>query len=221
MEFAEGAPGMRTRVKVCGLTTVEDALEVAAVGVDAVGLVFYPPSVRALGLDRAQAIRAALPPFVSVVGLFVDASRDTIEQTLAAVSLDCLQFHGEESAQDCGGYGVPYIKAARVHEGFDLVQFAACHEKAQGILVDAFVPGIPGGTGQTFDWSVLPRQLPCPLVLSGGLTDHNVGEAVRTVHPWAVDVSSGVERAPGRKDRLRVQNFLEAVAKADGFDREK
>ncbi|WP_297486512.1 phosphoribosylanthranilate isomerase [Ferrovum sp.] len=212
---------MRTRVKVCGLTTVEDALEVAAAGVDAVGLVFYPPSVRALGLEQAQAIRAALPPFVSVVGLFVDASRDTIERTLAAVSLDCLQFHGDETALDCVGYGVPYIKAARVHEGFDLVQFAARHETAQGILVDAFVPGLPGGTGQTFDWAVLPRRLPCPLVLSGGLTAHNVGEAVRTVHPWAVDVSSGVERTPGRKDRLRVQHFLEAVAKADGFDREK
>ncbi len=221
MEFAKGASGMRTRVKVCGLTSVEDALEVAAAGVDAVGLVFYPPSSRAVGLEQAQAIRAALPPFVSVVGLFVDAARDVIEQTLAAVSLDCLQFHGEERPLDCVGYGMPYIKAVRVQEGFDLIQFAARHEKAQGILVDAYVPGLPGGTGQTFDWAVLPRRLPCPLVLSGGLTAHNVGEAIRTVHPWAVDVSSGVERAPGRKDHLRVQHFLEAVAKADGFDREK
>jgi phosphoribosylanthranilate isomerase (EC 5.3.1.24) len=211
---------MRTRVKVCGLTTVEDAREVAQAGVDALGLVFYAASPRAVTLPVAQAIRAVVPPFVTLVGLFVNHEPEEVERICQGVALDCLQFHGDESPADCDRYGLPFIKAARVQEGFDLVQFALKYEKAQGILVDAYVPGVPGGTGQTFDWGYLPTHSPYPVVVSGGLTAHNVGEAICQVHPWAVDVSSGVEREPGRKDRMRVRRFLAAVAEAQRRDGE-
>lgn len=211
---------MRTRVKICGLTTPEDAREVVDAGVDAVGLVFYAGSPRAVDLPTAQAIRAVIPPFVTVVGLFVNAAPADVERISQGVALDCLQFHGEETPEDCSRYGLPFIKVARVRDGFDLVQFALKYEKAQGVLVDAYVPGVPGGTGQTFNWAHLPAHFPCPLVLSGGLTAHNVGDAIHQVRPWAVDVSSGVEREPGRKDRMRVRRFLAAVAEAQRRDGE-
>ena len=211
---------MRTRVKVCGLTTPEDALDVAEAGADALGLVFYAPSPRAVDLARAQAIRAVVPPFVTVVGLFVNALPDEVERICRGVALDCLQFHGDETPAECARFGLPFIKAARIRQGFDLVQFASDYDKAQGILVDAYVPGTPGGTGKTFDWAMLPVNLPCPVVLSGGLTLSNVAGAIRQVSPWAVDVSSGVEREPGRKDRMRVRRFLMAVADVQRRDGE-
>lgn len=211
---------MRTRIKICGITTPEDGREVADAGADAVGLVFYSASPRAVDLAQARAIRAVLPPFVTVVGLFVDAAVAFIEQICSGVRLDCLQFHGNESPQDCERYGLPYIKAARVREGFDLVQFAQHYEKAQGVLVDAYVPGIPGGTGQTLDWARLPHGLGKPLILSGGLNAQNVAAAIHQVQPWAVDVSTGVEREPGRKDRMRVRRFLAVVAETQRRDGE-
>jgi len=206
---------MRTRIKVCGLTTPADAQAVVATGVDAVGLVFYAPSPRAVSVAQAQAICRVLPPFVTVVGLFVNEARRTIEDVLESVPLNCLQFHGDESPEDCAGYGIPFLKVARVQSGLDLVQFAARYDNAQGVLVDAFVPGVPGGTGQTFDWSLVPPMWSCPWVLSGGLTGDNVAAAVRQLRPWAVDVSSGVEEAPGRKSLGAVERFVAAVKAAD------
>ncbi len=206
---------MRTRIKVCGLTTPADAQAVVATGVDAVGLVFYAPSPRAVTVAQAQAICRSLPPFVSVVGLFVNETREMIEGVLESVPLSCLQFHGDESPENCDGYGIPFLKAARVQTGLDLVQFAARYDNAQGVLVDAFVPGVPGGTGQTFDWSLVPTKWACPWVLSGGLTGENVAAAVRQLRPWAVDVSSGVEEAPGRKSLGAVERFVAAVKAAD------
>ena len=198
-----------TRVKICGITRIEDALHAAQAGADAIGLVFYAKSLRYVEAATAAAIARALPPFVGVVGLFVDALEDYVRAVLERVPLDVLQFHGKESPAYCARYGRPYLKAVRVREDTDLLQCAADYAAAQALLLDAYVSGVPGGTGERFDWARIPAALPKPIVLSGGLTADNVQDAILQVHPWAVDVSSGVEAAPGRKDPAKVSLFIE------------
>lgn len=203
-----------TRVKICGITRVEDARVAAEAGADAIGLVFYEKSPRYVVVEQARAILAALPPFVTSVGLFVDAPAEHVRAVFAELALDLLQFHGEEPPAYCRAFGRPYVKAVRVKAGVDLLHYAASYPDARGLLLDAFVPGVPGGTGERFDWSLIPRGLPLPVVLSGGLDPENVAEAIRRVRPWAVDVSSGVEAAKGIKDAARIAAFIRGVRDA-------
>ncbi|WP_345794720.1 phosphoribosylanthranilate isomerase [Thauera sp. JM12B12] len=205
----------RTRIKICGLTRPQDVRAAVESGADAIGFVFYPPSPRAVSVDQAAELAALLPPFVSSVGLFVNAASPEVDAVLARVPLQLLQFHGDESESDCARYGRPWIKAARMRPGVDLLEFATFHPRASGILVDAFVDGYGGG-GQTFDWSLIPQGFGRPLVLSGGLDADNVTEAVRRIRPWAVDVSSGVESAKGIKDAAKIAAFIAGVRHADG-----
>ncbi|OHC63005.1 MAG: N-(5'-phosphoribosyl)anthranilate isomerase [Rhodocyclales bacterium GWA2_65_20] len=204
----------RTRIKICGITREEDLQAVLAAGADAVGFVFYPPSPRCLAAERAAALARAVPAFVARVGLFVNAAPEDVRAVLAAVPLDLLQFHGEEDAAYCEQFGRPYIKAARVRPGLDLVEFARRYPGAQGLLLDAYVEGYGGG-GQSFDWALIPQALPLPMILSGGLHAGNVREAVVNLRPWAVDVSSGVELAKGIKDAEKITAFVAAVKDAD------
>ena len=206
---------MATAVKICGITRIEDGRAAAMCGAHAVGIVFHPASPRCVSLDHARAIVRALPPFVTAVGLFVDVPAETVRATLARVPLQLLQFHGEEPAAYCGAFGLPYIKAVRVLPGVDLVKCAAVYADAQGLLLDAYVEGVPGGTGAIFDWGLIPAELPLPVVLSGGLNPENVNEAVRRVRPWAVDVSSGVEADKGIKDHTKIARFIAGVRNAD------
>ncbi|MFF7706795.1 phosphoribosylanthranilate isomerase [Pseudomonas sp. NPDC007930] len=199
------------RSKICGITRIEDALAAARAGADAIGLVFYRKSPRAVSVQQARAIIAALPPFVTTVGLFVDASRCELGEILDAVPLDLLQFHGNETAEQCEGYHRPYIKALRVRAGDDLAAACEAYASAQGILLDTFVEGVPGGTGQAFDWGLVPEHLAKPIVLAGGLDATNVASAIARVKPWAVDVSGGVEASKGIKDAAKVEAFLAAV----------
>jgi len=203
---------MRTRVKICGITNREDALDAVRHGADAIGLVFYPPSPRAVTVPQAAAAVAALPPFVTVVGLFVDAGRAAIAEVLRGVRIDLLQFHGSEPPEDCAGHGRPYIKAVRMRGGTDLVAERARYADASALLVDAYQADAPGGTGTTFDWSLIPPALAPELILAGGLTPDNVATAVRQVRPYAVDVSGGVEREKGRKDPGKIAAFMRGVA---------
>ena len=205
----------RTRIKICGLTREEDVRAAVSAGADAIGFVFYPPSPRFVSFERAAELARLIPPFVTTVGLFVNAGRDYVENALDAVPLQVLQFHGDETEADCLGYGLPYIKAGRMRPGLDLLKYAASFPCAQGLLLDAFVEGYGGG-GETFDWSLIPSGLPLPLILSGGLHAGNVAEAVRCVQPWAVDVSSGVETAKGIKDADRITEFVAGVQNAHG-----
>lgn len=205
----------RTRIKICGLTREEDVRAAVAAGADAIGFVFYPPSPRYVSFERAAELARLVPPFVSTVGLFVNPAPDFVREALAKVPLQVLQFHGDEQETNCVGFGLPYIKAARMRPGLDLLKYAACFPGAQGLLVDAFVEGYGGG-GETFDWSLIPSKLPLPLILSGGLNAGNVAEAVRCVQPWAVDVSSGVEAAKGIKDAVRIIEFVAGVQHAHG-----
>ncbi|MBG7314915.1 phosphoribosylanthranilate isomerase [Pseudomonas aeruginosa] len=199
------------RIKICGITRVEDALAAAAAGADAIGLVFYAKSPRAVDIHRAREIVRALPPFVTSVGLFVNASRCELGEILDAVPRDLLQFQGDERAEDCEGQRRPYLKARRMKPGDDIVGRAAAYPGAAGILLDTYVEGVPGGTGAAFDWSLVPTDLGKPLVLAGGLTPDNVGRAVEQVKPYAVDVSGGVEASKGIKDAARVRAFVDAV----------
>ncbi len=205
---------MRTRVKICGITRAEDAQAAARAGADAIGLVFYPPSPRFLSLEQARRIREALPPFVSAVALFVNASHDEVARVVDDVRPDLLQFHGEETPQYCAGFGMPYVKACRVRPGVDLLEYLRPFSSACGWLADAFVEGY-GGAGTRFDWSIVPAQRDRPLILSGGLALDNVGEAIRRVRPWGVDVSSGVESAKGIKDAAKIAAFIAEVNHAD------
>jgi len=205
----------RTRIKICGLTREEDVRAAVSAGADAIGFVFYPPSPRFVSFERAAELARLIPPFVTTVGLFVNAGRDYVENALEAVPLQVLQFHGDETEADCVGFGLPYIKAGRMRPGLDLLKYAASFPCAQGLLLDAFVEGYGGG-GETFDWSLIPSGLPLPLILSGGLHAGNVAEAVRCVQPWAVDVSSGVEAAKGIKDADRITEFVAGVQNAHG-----
>lgn len=204
---------MSPRIKICGLTRQEDLAAAVHAGADAIGLVFYPGSPRFVDLPTAAALARAVPPFVAVVGLFVNADAALVNETLAAVPLHMLQFHGDEDDAYCRQFHRPYMKAARVTPGLDLVQYASAFPSAQAILLDAFVEGYGGG-GKVFDWSLVPPQLNRPLVLSGGLDAGNVGDAVRRVGPAAVDVSSGVEAAKGIKDAAKIQAFVDAVRAA-------
>jgi phosphoribosylanthranilate isomerase len=205
---------MVPRIKICGIRDVGTARSVAAMGVDALGLVFHAPSPRNVSMNVAHEIVAALPPFVVSVGLFADAEHGAVEGVLRTLPLDLLQFHGDETPEYCRSFGRPYIKAVRVKPGVDLVEYADRFGDARGLLCDAYSPAAFGGTGERFDWSLLPAQLPLPLVLSGGLNDQNVADAVRQTRPWAVDVSSGVERTRGVKDMALVRQFVEAVRRA-------
>jgi phosphoribosylanthranilate isomerase len=180
-------------------------------GADAIGLVFYAPSPRSIGLAQARAIAAAVPPFVTIVGLFVDPAQDLVESVLRGCSLNLLQFHGDEAPEFCCRFGLPYIKAARVRADADLVQYLSRYLAAQGWLLDAYHDQLYGGTGESFDWKLIPRDLARPVILSGGLTPDNVGAAVRQVRPWAVDVSSGVEAARGVKDAAKIAAFIAGV----------
>jgi phosphoribosylanthranilate isomerase len=206
---------MTTRVKVCGITRSADALAAARAGADAVGFVFYPSSPRYVTPERAREIAATIPPFVSTVGLFVDADVAMVAAALRTVRLDYLQFHGAESPEFCAQFGVPFLKAVRVKPGVDLLQYAITFGAAKALLLDAFVEGVHGGTGQGFDWRLIPSNMPIPVILSGGLAPGNVAEAVRTVRPWAVDVSSGVEAEKGIKDADKIEQFMRGVRNAD------
>ncbi|TPW18370.1 MAG: phosphoribosylanthranilate isomerase [Halothiobacillaceae bacterium] len=202
---------MRTRIKICGITRTEDAHAAVTCGVDALGLVFYPPSPRHLSIDQAAEIARHVAPFVTLVGLFVDATAAEVEAVLARVPLGLLQFHGDESPEQCDHYRLPYIKAIRMQEGVDLRQVARDYKNSQGLLLDSYQPGLPGGTGYCFDWSRVPQQLDKPLILAGGLTPENVALAIRTTRPYAVDVSGGVEISKGIKDAEKMAAFIKAV----------
>jgi len=199
------------RSKICGITRLEDGLAAVAAGADAIGLVFYAPSPRAVSVEQAQAIVAGLPPFVTTVGLFVDMPPRDIEAVLAAVPLDLLQFHGDESPAACEALGRPYIKALRVRAGDDVAALVDAYPGARAVLLDTFVDGVPGGTGQPFDWALVPANLSKPVILAGGLTPGNVAAAIAQVRPYAVDVSGGVEASKGIKDAAKVENFVRAV----------
>jgi len=200
-----------TRVKICGITRVEDMLAAAQYGADAIGLVFYPGSPRHVSISQAAMIMRALPPFITSVGLFVNAEAQAINAILQDLPLALLQFHGEEPASFCRQFKRPYLKAVRVKPSLDLLQYAADYPDAQGLLLDTYVDGIAGGTGQTFDWDLIPAGLPLPVILSGGLTPDNVAAAIKHVQPWAVDVSSGVEAAKGIKDAAKIAAFMRGV----------
>ncbi|WP_425929947.1 phosphoribosylanthranilate isomerase [Pseudomonas sp. NyZ201] len=202
------------RSKICGITRVEDALAAAQAGADAIGLVFYAKSPRAVSVQQAREIIDALPPFVTTVGLFVNASRCELNEILEAVPLDLLQFHGDETPEACDGYHRPWIKALRVRAGDDLEAECKRYARASGILLDTYVAGVPGGTGEAFDWTLVPGHLSKPIILAGGLNPHNVGAAIAQVRPYAVDVSGGVEQAKGIKDAARIDAFLDAVRRA-------
>lgn len=201
-------------MKICGITRLDDALAAIAAGADALGFVFYAPSPRAVTASQAAAIIQALPPFVTTVGLFVDAAAEEIAAVLAEAPLDLLQFHGDESAAFCAAQGRPWIKALRVKPGMDVATAIAAYPGARGILLDAWHPDAPGGTGLTFDWSLVPSAAAGALILAGGLTPANVGEAIRRTRPYAVDVSGGVERSHGIKDADKMRAFLSGVVSA-------
>jgi phosphoribosylanthranilate isomerase len=204
---------MKPRIKICGLTRVEDLTAAIEAGTDAIGLVFYPPSPRYVDLETAAELARAVQPFVTIVGLFVNADPRVVKETLAALPIHLLQFHGDEDEDYCRQFDRPYVKAARVKAGVDLVQYAAAFPSAQAIVLDAFVEGFGGG-GKVFDWSLIPDGLGKPVVLSGGLDAGNVGEAIARVRPAAVDVSSGVEAAKGVKDADKMRSFVAAVRAA-------
>lgn len=199
------------RSKICGITRIEDALAAVEAGADAIGLVFYAKSPRAVSIEQAASILQALPPFVTTVGLFVDMPRDELQQLLQRLPLDLLQFHGDESPADCEGHGRPYIKALRVRPGESVSAAMAPYSGARGILLDTFVEGVPGGTGASFDWSLVPENAGKPIILAGGLDAGNVAVAIRQVRPYAVDVSGGVEASKGIKDAGKIRAFIQAV----------
>ncbi|MEW6645594.1 MAG: phosphoribosylanthranilate isomerase [Pseudomonadota bacterium] len=205
---------MRTRVKICGITRPEDGIAAARLGADAIGLVFYAPSPRAVTVAQAQAVCAALPPFVSVVGLFVDAPAAEVLEVLQAVPLDVLQFHGDEAPAYCAAFDRPYLKALRMRDGLDVAAEARRYADAQGLLLDTYVPGEAGGTGRSFDWARVPQKLDKPVILAGGLTPDNVAEAIATARPYAVDVSGGVEQTRGIKSAEKMAAFMRGVESA-------
>ncbi len=206
---------MRTRVKICGFTRVEDAVFAASLGVDAIGLVFYPPSPRNVGINLAIDIVKALPAFVSVVALFVDEQEAQIKNILQQVPVDCLQFHGDESLEECRIYGKRYIKAVRMQEETDVSVLATDYYDADGLLLDAYHPSTKGGTGSQFDWALIPGHCQLPVILAGGLDATNVRLAIEQVRPYALDVSSGVETGKGIKDRDKMAAFIAAVHQGD------
>ena len=205
---------MRTRVKICGITRPGDAHDAAQAGADAIGLVFYPPSPRFLSVERAVEIRDALPPFVQTVALFVNADAAQVAQVIGRVHPSMLQFHGEETPAFCAQFGLPFVKACRLRPGVDAVAYLRPFAGAAAWLIDSFVPEY-GGVGERVDLTLVPRQLERPLILSGGLDRANVGDAVRQLRPWGVDVSTGVESAKGIKDAAKMAAFIAEVRNAD------
>ena len=205
----------RTRIKFCGMTRVEDALAAVELGVDAIGVVLTARSKRFAGLERAREIRRAVPPFVALVALFMDDEPAFVSEAVSRVAPDLLQFHGSETAPDCVRYGRPYLKAIAMGGG-DWRAAIDAHPRAAGFLLDGHGAGEQGGSGRTFDWTAVPRDAGRPLVLAGGLSAENVGRAIAAARPYAVDVSSGIEAAPGVKDADKMRRFIAAVRAADG-----
>ena len=201
----------RTRVKVCGITRVEDAKAAVDAGADAIGLVFYEPSPRFVRIKQAREIAASVPAFVSVVALFVNADAEYVQDVLNSVRIDLLQFHGDEENDFCSQFQRPFIKAQRVRETSDVVASCVRFPDALAILLDSYKPGVPGGTGESFDWSLIPKSQTKPLILAGGLTPENVAPAIKQVQPFAVDVSGGVEQSKGIKDPAKIDAFLSEV----------
>ncbi len=202
---------MRTRVKICGITNTQDAMLAVEQGADALGFVFYPPSPRHVSMDLAAGIIAELPPFVTTVGLFVNAEREEIACAIELAKIDLIQFHGNESADYCATHGRPWIKAIRMRDDVDLEQAAMDYTDASALLLDAYTPGIPGGTGESFDWDRIPAELSRKIILAGGLTPDNVTEAICRSRPYAVDVSGGVEASKGIKDAHKMVRFMRGV----------
>ncbi|HWN29814.1 MAG TPA: phosphoribosylanthranilate isomerase [Burkholderiales bacterium] len=205
---------MVTRIKICGITRGQDAVTAAELGAHAVGLMFYEDSPRFISVHQANKVSGVLPPFVTRVGVFVNPVEQQVQTILGALRLDLLQFHGDEPPQFCARFGMPYIKAVRVRKGMDLLQYASRYHDAKGLLLDAHSEGAYGGTGEAFDWSLIPANLPLPIILSGGLNAANVARAIRQVRPWAVDVSSGVESEKGIKDAAKIAAFMQGVRSA-------
>jgi len=204
----------RVRVKFCGITRAEDAAEAVRLGVDAVGLVFVPGSKRCVDIQQARDIVAAVPAFVSTVGLFMDADTAHVEAVLAAVPLDLLQFHGRERADFCAAFRRPYVKALAMGDGVDVTMMASAYAGARGVLLDAHRSGEQGGSGLRFDWSRIPASHASRIILAGGLAPDNVAAAIAAVRPYAVDVSSGIESAPGIKCPGRMRHFMNEVDRA-------
>lgn len=205
----------RTRIKICGLTRPEDAVAAVQAGADAVGLVFYPPSPRAVDIETAASVVAAVPAFVTVTALFVNPTVDEVQKVLDSVRIDLLQFHGDEEDDFCRQFRHPYIKAIRVRQASDVVASCMRFPGALAVLLDSYKPGIPGGTGETFDWSLVPQAQTKPIILAGGLTAENVAAAITQVRPFAVDVSGGVEAAKGIKDHGKITAFVDEVYRVD------
>lgn len=206
---------MRTRVKICGLTRDEDVAAAVAAGADALGFVFYDPSPRSVDIDRAAALAARVPAFVTVVGLFVDAEPELIAEAARRVPLGLIQFHGAESPELCASFGRPWIKAIAMREGLDANDAARRYAGAASLLLDTYDPALAGGTGRRFDWDLVPPDLAPRVILAGGLDAGNVAEAIGRVKPHAVDVSGGVEQAKGRKDRHKINDFMQGVRDGD------
>lgn len=204
---------LSTRVKICGLTNAEDVLAACAAGADALGFVFYKPSKRYVRTNIAKQLSDLVPPLVQRVGLFVDASADEVQQVLNEVELDLLQFHGNETADFCEQFSTPYIKALAVKPDEDLAAVMLQYENARGFLLDTYKAGVPGGTGESFDWNLFPSsaQVTKPLILAGGLTPDNIASAIAQTNTYAVDVSGGVELAPGKKSAAKMQAFVQAA----------
>ena len=208
----------RTRIKICGITRIEDALCAASAGADAIGLIFYPPSPRAVTIEQATSISDVLPPFVSTVALFVNASVHEVDDVIRHLRPSILQFHGDEDAAFCTQFGVPFIKAIRVGELMrpaDLLEYADEFKAARAVLLDTLAQGLYGGSGESFDWKLIPTEMRRRVLLSGGLHPENVSGAIQLIRPWAVDVSSGVEASKGVKDHAKVHKFIEEVRNAD------
>lgn len=202
---------LRVRVKICGITRVEDALVAVENGADAIGLVFYEPSPRAVSVEQAIKIVSQIPAFISIVGLFVNAEERFVRDVISNVALDLLQFHGDEAPEECSSYGLPFMKAIRVKSDTNLVQCAKDYSVSRALLLDTYTEGVAGGTGHTFDWGLIPSDLNKPVVLAGGLTAENVGSAIQQVKPYAVDVSGGVELSKGIKDAAKIAAFMQQV----------
>jgi len=209
---------MRTRIKVCGFTNPENAVAAASEGIDAIGLVFYPPSPRHVTLEQAQEIVAAVPAFVTTVALFVDASQGAIEEVLSQVPIDLIQFHGDETATFCRSLGRPFVKAVRMRPETDLMQIAEDFYDASALLLDTYHPDLKGGTGHHFDWNLIPENFPIPIVLAGGIGVENAQQAIGQAQPYALDVSSGVERYKGMKD---INKIVELITEVELGDRRK
>lgn len=206
----------RARIKICGMTRADDITSAVAEGADAIGLVFYPPSPRNVSIEAAAELAARVPAFVATVALFVDPERRLVEQVIARVQPDLLQFHGDESEAFCQGFGRPYIKALRVKDAATLAEQAEAYPSARALLLDSHSNSAPGGTGEKFDWTLIPQRLRQRIILAGGLAPDNVGQAIERLKPYAVDVSSGVEKARGEKDPAAIRDFIEQVRLACG-----